>query len=170
MSATGPRSRRSSRAAAAPTAPTSSGATGNRIQRNSIYDNTGLGVDLRGDGVTPNDPGDADAGPNDLQNFPVLGSALVTGGTTTVSGSLDSTADTTFVIDFYASALCDPSGNGEGQTWFGSVTATTDASGSVSFSPTFGVTLTDGNAVTALATSPGNSTSEFSACVTARTP
>jgi hypothetical protein len=146
------------------------GATGNRIQRNSIYDNTGLGVDLRGDGVTANDPGDADTGPNDLQNFPVLDSALITGGVTIVSGSLNSTADTTFVIDLYESASCDPSGNGEGQTWFGSVTVTTDGSGNVSFSGTFGVTLPVGSAVTALATSPGNSTSEFSACVTAHVP
>ncbi|PYQ51065.1 MAG: hypothetical protein DMF78_14150, partial [Acidobacteria bacterium] len=145
-------------------------ASGNLIRMNSIYDNTGLGVDLGGDGVTFNDGGDADAGPNDFQNFPVLDSALIAGGDTTVSGSLDSTADTTFVIDFYASDSCDPSGHGEGQTWLGSVTATTNASGSVSFSQPFHVTLTDGNAVTALATSPGSSTSEFSACVTARTP
>jgi hypothetical protein len=145
-------------------------ASGNRIDSNSIFDNDGLGVDLGGDGVTANDPNDGDAGVNDLQNFPVLEAADIGAGTTTVSGSLDSTADTSFVIDFYASDSCDPSGYGEGQRWLGRITATTDARGNVSFSPTFGLALQDGNQVTALATSPGSSTSEFSACVTARTP
>ena len=34
-----------------------SGATGNTIQRNSIYGNGDLGIDLGDGGVTPNDPG-----------------------------------------------------------------------------------------------------------------
>ena len=53
-------------------------ATGNLIRGNSVVNNTALGIDLGGDGVTPNDPGDPDAGPNDLQNFPVLTSAFTT--------------------------------------------------------------------------------------------
>jgi CSLREA domain-containing protein len=49
-----------------------------KITRNSTYANGRLGIDLNGypndapDGVTPNDPGDADTGPNDLLNFPVI--------------------------------------------------------------------------------------------------
>ncbi len=31
-----------------------------------------LGIDHNGDGPTPNDPGDADTGPNSLQNFPII--------------------------------------------------------------------------------------------------
>jgi hypothetical protein len=41
-----------------------------------IYGNGGLGIDMADDGVTNNPPG----GPNDLQNYPVLNSARLTGG------------------------------------------------------------------------------------------
>ena len=61
----------------------------NTVRGNSIHDNTFLGIDLSGDGVTPNDPLDADSGPNDLQNFPVI-TPQRGGNTTVVGGTLDS--------------------------------------------------------------------------------
>ena len=42
------------------------------LSRNRTYGNGGIGIDLNRDGVTLNDPGDADTGPNGLLNFPVL--------------------------------------------------------------------------------------------------
>ncbi len=51
------------------------GDPGNPILGNSIYANGGLGIDLDGGGVTENDPGDADGGTNNLQNFPEIQSA-----------------------------------------------------------------------------------------------
>ncbi len=66
-------------------------ATGNSILSNSIFSNAGLGIDLGGDGVTPNDgPGDADTGPNNLQNFPVITSAKTRLSSTTITGTLES--------------------------------------------------------------------------------
>ncbi len=44
----------------------------NYIANNIIFGNTGLGIDLGGGGSTPNDPLDADSGPNNLQNYPEI--------------------------------------------------------------------------------------------------
>jgi CSLREA domain-containing protein len=93
----------------------SAGSTGTAILGNSIYSNGGLGIDLAVDGVTLNDPGDGDTGPNDLLNFPVVGSVLVTGGTVDVSYTLDVPAGV-YRVDFFVSSASDPSGYGEGET------------------------------------------------------
>jgi titin len=144
------------------------GATGNRIQGNAIHSNAGLGIDLGGDGVTPNDPGDADSGPNQLQNFPVLCVALA-GATTRVAGTVNSLANTTFTLDFYASAEADPSGFGEGERYLGSALVTTDGSGDARFEVTLAAPTTPGEAVTATATDPAGNTSEFPGAVLADT-
>ncbi len=144
---------------------------GNHITADVISNNGGIGIDLDvdgaspPDGVTPNDDGDADSGPNELQNFPILGSVTSVSGTTTVNGTLSSTPNTQFVLEFFSSPACDPSGHGEGQMWVGSAIVNTDATGNVSFTQPFSVGLADAMAVTATATTPANSTSEFSNCV-----
>jgi hypothetical protein len=62
--------------------------TGNLISQNAIYANgtvsDALGIDLDqsdgiGDGVTLNDSGDADNGPNGAINFPIISAAFATG-------------------------------------------------------------------------------------------
>lgn len=137
--------------------------TGNRISSNAIDNNGGLGIDLFPFGVTANDPGDADTGANNLQNFPVLTKAVSTASTTSVAGTLNSTANTTFALEFFSSASCDPSGNGEGELYLGGASLTTDATGNAAFFYSFaGGTL--GRQLTATATDPNGNTSEFSAC------
>jgi hypothetical protein len=147
-------------------------ATGNTFRGNSIFSNgifistsATVGIDLLGAfGVTPNDAGDGDTGANNLQNFPVLTSVTPVGGGVNVKGTLNSTASTTFALDFYANSVCDASGNGEGARRFGSADVTTDAGGDASFDVTFPASLPANQVVTATATDPAGNTSEFSQC------
>ena len=135
------------------------------VLRNSIHDNGGLGIDLGSNGVTPNDPADVDAGPNGLQNFPVLTGAVSSAGMWTVTGTLDSTPSTTFSVEFFSNSSCDPSGHGEGQVPLGSISVTTEASGRAAFQMTIPAPLDPVGFMTATATDPEGSTSEFSACI-----
>jgi len=139
--------------------------TGNSILSNSIFLNGGLGIDLFPAGVTPNDPGDGDSGANTLQNFPVLTSASAAGTSTTVQGTLNSTANTTFTLEFFSSQFPNPSGFGEGQNFIGAVIVNTNGAGDASFNPTFAVTVPPGQVITATATNPSNNTSEFSRAI-----
>ena len=146
------------------------GSLNNRFSGNSIFSNgstaPNLGIDLLGtDGVNANDAGDPDTGSNNLQNFPVLASVISGGANTTIQGTLNSTANTQFTVEFFANPACDASGNGEGQTFLGSTSVTTDGSGNAAISATLAVATSAGQAVTATATDPSGNTSEFSACV-----
>jgi len=140
------------------------GDIGNPISRNSIFSNGGLGIDLGNNGVTPNDAGDADTGPNNLQNFPVLTSAEFRVGSTIVQGTLNSTANTAFRVEFFSGTSCSPSGYGEGRTYLGFTTVITNGGGNGSFD-TLTVPIPSGQmAITATATDFSGNTSEFSAC------
>jgi uncharacterized repeat protein (TIGR01451 family) len=130
----------------------------NRIRRNSVFANVGPGIDFDNNGVTPNDAGDADTGSNTLQNFPVL-----TATTNGVQGTLNSTPNSEFLIEFFGNAVCDATGNGEGATFLGTASVLTDGAGNGAI-PLFAATA--GQIVTATATNGTNNTSEFSACVT----
>ncbi|HEX2906338.1 MAG TPA: right-handed parallel beta-helix repeat-containing protein, partial [Phototrophicaceae bacterium] len=151
---------------------------GNTITGNSIFANNnptnpagGLGIELSPtDSVSLNDPGDADTGANNLQNFPVLTSAYWAAGTVTVSGRLDTVPSTTaYRLDVYANDECDVSGYGEGQTPLGSANVTVSGIGDTPFNLTLPVTVTASKFITATATAPDGSTSEFSACISVRT-
>lgn len=89
----------------------------NAVYANAISGNGGLGIDLIDNGVTANDAGDVDTGPNGLQNFPVI--SRVAG--TTVDFILDTPANANgYRIDFYNNpGGLDPTGFGEGQVHLG---------------------------------------------------
>ncbi len=137
--------------------------SGNTIRHNAVYTNAGLGIDLGTGGVTPNDAGDADGGANGLQNFPLLTSLVISNGVATVEGVLNSTAATSYTLEFFANAACDPSLHGEGQRYLGAITVTTNTGGDAAF--TFTAPLSETEKVAATATDPNGNTSEFSRCV-----
>jgi SdrD B-like domain/PKD domain/Periplasmic copper-binding protein (NosD) len=137
------------------------GTVNNRIQANSIYGNGSLGIDLGNNGPTLNDPLDADNGPNQLQNFPVIISSTP-GATTQISGRFNSKPNATYALDFYANAAADPSGFGEGQRYLGAATVTTDGAGNVRFTVVLPGSSAAGEIISATATDPDGNTSEFS--------
>jgi hypothetical protein len=88
---------------------------------------------------------------------------------TTIAGTLNSTPNTIFAVEVFSSPACDTSGFGEGRTFLGSVSVTTDAAGNAPFVAAVG-SSSAGLAVTATATDPDGNTSEFSRCRTIRQP
>lgn len=141
------------------------------IATNSIFGNDALGINLQlsdqlqpgyesaWNVVTPNDVGDGDSGPNRLQNFPVITNVSTSAGITTMAGTLNSTANTTFRIEFFRNPTADASGYGEGKFTLGSTNVTTDGNGNGSYNFVTGETCA-GQFVTA--TASGAATSEFS--------
>ena len=145
--------------------------SGNSISGNSIYSNSQLGISLLGISPFPlaNDACDVDTVPgNHGQNYPVITSAVIAAGNVTISGTLNSTASADFRLEFFSNVTCDPSGNGEGQTFLGSADVTTPVgSCDVSFGPLVFPVPPGQTIFTATATEEPSNTSEFSACFAA---
>jgi hypothetical protein len=140
------------------------------IRRNNIFANGGLGIDLGNNGVTANDAGDGDGGENELLNFPLIYSWVISGTDIIITGE----ARPASTIEFFR-ADSDPSGNGEGQIFIGSGIEGNLADDAISapglIDPTadqFSFTLTPISALTgtdlltATATDVNGNTSEFS--------
>ena len=148
--------------------------TGIRISKNSIHDNGTIGIDLVqalnriGDGVTANDVGDGDGGPNAGQNFPLIESVEHLGpqgaGSTRILGNFHSSASTTFELEFFANPGCLPFPRQflEGETYLGSTQVTTDGSGNAAIDVTLPIATEAGVRISATATDPAGNTSEFS--------
>ncbi len=132
---------------------------------NSIHTNTQLGIDLGFDGITPNDEGDGDAGPNQVQNKPVLGLALVSSvtGQLVVKGEQDSNpfAGSNRLDIYLADGAVGAAGQGE--TWIGAEGGIGSGGFDFIMSPfdPF-VAVSTGNILTATTTT-NDGTSEFAA-------
>jgi hypothetical protein len=151
----------------------------NTVIRNLIFANgTGaddLGIDLAADGVTDNDREDADTGPNDLLNHPLVSSADAAAGT--IDWGLRGLPSTGYRLEFYAGPVCNASGTGEGQWYLGAVNVTTDSEGQATGTTAPATSPAAGDHITMTATRrtvagpvPGplsaefHETSEFSPC------
>jgi len=122
------------------------------ISRNITSENGGLGINLLGfgnefAGVTENDLGDADMGPNDLLNFPVFDGI----GPSGIVGN----ACANCLVELFNSDF-DESGHGEGEDFVADTIA--DGNGDFTFS---GCGLRANDAITATATDDSGNTSEF---------
>jgi len=139
------------------------------VRGNVIADNGGLGVDLGADGRNPNDPNDADTGPNKLINAPeIQGMIGPIFDTATREFSFPylvdcATANCNYdlTVDFY---LADSDPSGEGRVYVGTQTyAATDAGTTVqaSFTAPSWTSPTLDDHLVAIATDDGGSSSEF---------
>jgi hypothetical protein len=141
--------------------------TGNTFRGNHIFSNGYIGINLVGGaedfyGVNSNDAGDADFGPNNFQNYPVVTKAAGSGLNTIISGTFNGSANRTMLIDLYRNDVADSSQHGEGQRHLGSSAVTTDGGGTAAFTFTAGENLS-GQYIAATATDGATGdTSEFS--------
>jgi VCBS repeat-containing protein len=124
-------------------------APSNLFSRNSIYSNAQMGIDI------------AAAGPT-LPGVPTFLSAVASATQTTVRGFLDSAPNTTYTIEFFANPMRDPCGYGQGKTYLGSTTVTTDGNCEGDFQVSFAIVVPAGQFISATATDPNNKTTEFS--------
>jgi uncharacterized repeat protein (TIGR01451 family) len=165
----------------------------NKITKNSIFGNVGVGIDLgnTANGVTPNNGTVSTTLSNRDLDYPLITSAVISSGTLTVKGYVGSNpaGNTSFgnlTLEFF---IADNSPNdqngevvlgdtrskphGEGKTYLGS--CTTDANGifgigtnSCIFSNAGSLGLTLATNITATATDSDGNTSEFSASPSSR--
>ncbi|MDG3007239.1 hypothetical protein [Paludisphaera mucosa] len=125
------------------------GETGNFVVGNSIHDN-GAG--------NPGIIRTSDLGPA----APVLTSATVAGAATIVQGTVAGAAGSVVRVDLYANATPTPPNTVQGQTPVLTVMVTIGANGIGTFTANFAAVASQ-PLITATATSPGNTTSPFSA-------
>ncbi len=167
--------------------------SGNLISQNSIFANgtaaPALGIDIANDGVTINDSGDTDTGPNGTANFPIFESITIAGNVLKVIGWSRPGATLEFFLSDIGLGSATAGDNqigagitldyGEGQTYLASATegspsdidttinsfysdvdGNTDTTNRFNFSITLSSSIPVGSLITATATI-ANSTSEF---------
>ncbi len=131
----------------------------NRIQRNRMFSNVGLGIELvasgdEPDGQNPNDADDSDVGPNGLQNFPEFISATEDAGMVTVEYSIPTQNFPLIVELFQADDSLD-----EGEFFLVEDNYMAAGNASVMFSNTL---IDIDSSITATATDSNGNNSEFS--------
>jgi hypothetical protein len=140
------------------------------ITTNRIFDNAGLAIDLapaNTPGVTLNDIGDLDQGPNTVINFPSSLSASwdSSTGETVLGATLDAEPAQAYLVDFYSVPDCDADGHGGSSTFLGRASGTTTASGVAAITLRIPERLSDGHVTATALRASDLATSEFARCV-----
>ena len=120
----------------------------NAILNNSIYNNTLMGIDLANDGPTSNHSVNPYTGPNDFQNYPVLGTPVITTTGLNVPWIFNSRPSSAFIVQFFKNTPNDA----EGRLLLSSMTVVTNASGAASGTLTIPGGVPLNSAITATAT------------------
>jgi hypothetical protein len=128
------------------------GGAGDGVLGNAIYGHPGLGIELANGG-------------NHGQPFPTLAAAGTDGSRVTIRGTLTAAPGTAYTLEFFANALPNASGFGEGEAYLGSGSVVTDGQGNATFTFAFAAAVDPSYCVSATATDPGDNTSQFSLCV-----
>ena len=125
---------------------------GNSIRQNAIWGNGDRGIILNGTGIP---------------NIPVLTSAVIGGQGITIAGTYAGSPNTAYALEFFANDRANPSGYGEGQYYLGTLTVVTNGSGNASFSAQLNTSVAAGQFISATATTPIGTTSQFALDVAA---
>ena len=144
---------------------------GTLVGDNQIDGNGKLGIDLRGDGPTANDPFDADnldalghVLPNRLQNAPEITDAVTTAGVTTITARFHGRPNTAVWGELFRSPSCDSERAWRGRATSGRGELHHGRGGQhVGFAGAAVPSLPDGTVLTATVTAD-DGTSEFSPC------
>jgi len=141
----------------------------NRISGNQIFSNGAIGIDLENDGITANDDGDSDTGPNELQNYPEIVNSIYDSAAEELKIEYSVSSDIAEIeypltIEFYLD-----DGTRQGKVLLGSDTYESANAGNLR---EIVIPLTDaslisiGDNITSVAISNDGNTSEFSALST----
>ncbi len=135
---------------------------------NTFRDNVGMSIDLAVDGAqgpTPSDLLDADAGPNTLQNHPILTEVIQDGVEMRVVGRIHTTPGISIDIDLYHASRCGAHRRGEADSHLVFRSVQTDGNGDATFEMPAVPSLTQGYLAATASQSSGLVTSEFSPCL-----
>jgi hypothetical protein len=139
---------------------------GNKVSENRIYANLEKNISINNNATPlPNDPLDADAGPNNQQNYPLVSAVTQLAGKTIVDFQLDSTPNSAFIIEAFSNSTSSLPAAGEAYETNGVGTLSTDAAGTLVGRYTIN-SLKDNITLTATNTATRD-TSEFSPSKTA---
>jgi len=149
-----------------------SGGAGNSVLDNSFVSNGGLDIDLAMAGPSVNQAVNPASGPNALQNWPVLATAVrgsAAGGIESVAGTLHSAPNTTYRLDLYYGFACSGVAPGRGTAVYPLMKTyvTTGALGDAPFdtSVPFAWGPLPLGTISATVTDPDGNTSELGNCV-----